>query len=67
MRKAASAYLCPIFAFGRLVCGDTDTVDDRDYRPPLPFNGTTDRPQLSPEGVKKLEAATPGAGSRSSE
>ena len=44
---------------------DTGTpVDDQDYRCPFPFTGTfskiavkVDRPQLSPEDIKKLEAA----------
>jgi arylsulfatase len=45
---------------------DTGTpVDDQDYKVPFTFNGklnkltlTIDRPQLSPEDIKKLEAAT---------
>jgi arylsulfatase A-like enzyme len=45
---------------------DTGTpVDDQDYQCPFPFTGTfskitikVDRPQLSPEDIKKLEAAT---------
>jgi arylsulfatase A-like enzyme len=57
------------------VGADTLTgVDDRDYQPPFAFNGTLDkltitidRPQLSPEDIKKLEAAMPGASNRSSE
>jgi arylsulfatase len=57
------------------VGADTLTgVDDRDYQPPFPFNGTLekltitiDRPQLTPEDIKKLEAALPGASNRSSE
>jgi arylsulfatase A-like enzyme len=57
------------------VGADTLTgVDDRDYQPPFAFNGTIDkltitidRPQLSPEDIKKLEAALPGASNRSSE
>ena len=44
---------------------DTGTpVDDADYQPPFAFTGklnkitlTIDRPKLSPEDVKKLEAA----------
>jgi arylsulfatase len=57
------------------VGADTLTgVDDRDYRPPFAFNGTIekltitiDRPRLSPEDIKKLEAALPGASTKSSE
>ena len=44
---------------------DTGTaVDDADYASPFPFDGTIgkitltiDRPRLSPEDIKKLEAA----------
>jgi arylsulfatase len=49
-------------------------VDDRDYQPPFAFNGTIDqltitidRPQLSPEDIKKLQAALPGASNKASE
>ncbi len=48
------------------VGSDTGTpVDDRDYQVPFKFTGkidkitlAIDRPQLSPEDIKKLEAAT---------
>ncbi|MFO1407784.1 MAG: arylsulfatase [Steroidobacteraceae bacterium] len=43
-------------------------VNDADYQPPFPFTGTlnkltikVDRPQLSPEDIKKLEAAKAAA------
>ena len=57
------------------VGADTLTgVDDRDYQPPFAFNGTIDRltikldrPQLTPDDIKKLEAAMPGASNKSSE
>jgi arylsulfatase len=51
------------------VGADTLTgVDDRDYQPPFAFNGTIDkltitidRPKLSPEDIKRLEAAMSGS------
>ena len=57
------------------VGADTLTgVDDRDYQPPFAFNGkldkltiAIDRPQLSPEDIKRLQAALPGASNKSSE
>ncbi len=57
------------------VGADTLTgVDDRDYQPPFAFNGTIDkltikidRPKLSPEDIKKLQAAVPGASNKTSE
>lgn len=56
------------------VGADTLTgVDDRDYQPPFAFDGTIDaltiridRPQLSPQDVRKLEAAQ-GGSNRTSE
>ena len=56
------------------VGADTLTgVDDRDYQPPFAFDGTIDaltiridRPQLSPEEIRKLEAAQ-GGSNRTSE
>lgn len=57
------------------VGADTLTgVDDRDYQPPFAFNGTIDRltikidrPQLTAEDIKKLQAAAPGVSNKSSE
>ena len=57
------------------VGADTLTgVDDGDYQPPFAFDGTIekltidiDRPKLSPEDIKKLQAAMPNASNRSSE
>ena len=57
------------------VGADTLTgVDDQDYQPPFAFDGKIeqltikiDRPQLSPEDIKQLQAATPGASNKSSE
>ena len=57
------------------VGADTLTgVDDQDYQPPFAFDGTLgkltikiDRPQLTAEDIKKLQAATPGASNKSSE
>ena len=51
---------------------DTETgVDDADYQPPFAFNGKIDkitldiqRPQLSPEDVKKLEQAATAQGDK---
>ena len=57
------------------VGSDTLTgVNDADYQPPFAFDGRIekltikiDRPQLSPEDIKKLQAALPGASNKSSE
>ena len=57
------------------VGADTLTgVDDRDYQPPFAFNGTIDkltikidRPQLTPEDIKQLQAGAAGASNKKSE